>query len=265
MKKGEHWEVHFSRGALRRRKSVSDARTPSRTRHCVRDAMPGFDSVIAVDEVDRHRRKSQDVDMLTAFTLEVPSACLNADASVDTDDIPLRRALSLPDAVYPGHMRLLPDLHPHPLSPPIQEEDEFRPSPRRTPIPSPFGSSTNLRALHAAAAEKAAPRAAAVAAGMEPVAHAHAGPSTPPPATDTEDAWYFVPLHARVLTDPTNTSPYSTPSSSPVIDHARPSGRDSPTGTRKRPLMQLPGSIFRASTSVLKGISGMGGGMPMSV
>ena len=41
MKKGEHWEVHFSRGALRRRKSVSDARTPSRTRHCVRDAMPG--------------------------------------------------------------------------------------------------------------------------------------------------------------------------------------------------------------------------------
>ena len=71
MKEGEHYQVHFSRGALRRRKSVSDARTPSRSRHCVRDATPGFETIVAVDEVD-HRRRSQDMDVLTAFTLALP-------------------------------------------------------------------------------------------------------------------------------------------------------------------------------------------------
>lgn len=271
MKKGDHYEVHFSRGALRRRKSVSDAHTPVRARHCVRDAMPGFDSIIAVDEVD-HRRKSQDMDILTAFTREMPTA--RATSAAGVEEIPLRRAHSLPDAIYPHHAKLLPDLHPSALSPPIQEEDEFRPSPRRTPISSPLGSSTNLcavHAMHAVVAEKAYPVAPVTgASSLEAVPRrvipdatlrTSPGPLTPPPTSSAEDS-YFVAVHELSLTD---SSPCTSPSSSPEMGHARPSALDSPTGTRKKHLMHLPGNIFRASTSVLKGMSGMGGGMAMSL
>ncbi|KAI0651242.1 hypothetical protein C8Q79DRAFT_1114248 [Trametes meyenii] len=149
LKAGDHYQVHFSKGAARRRKSISDAHAPppSRSiRHCLRDTMPGFDAIVAVDEIDHHRH-STDIDALTAFTIQmVPPA--------DPDDLTLRRALSLPNEMHPCRPPLIasvlppPSLcshyHSYPHAAPISEEDEPRLSPRRTPVPSPFTSSTNL-------------------------------------------------------------------------------------------------------------------------
>nr|VWP01823.1 Acid phosphatase [Ganoderma boninense] len=140
---GDHWQVHFSRGALRRRKSVSDAHIHPRTRHCLRDAMPGFDAIVAVDEVDR-RRKHTEIDALTAFTIELPPTSIKT--TTPSEDIPLRRALSLPNAVHPARSSFLPEPLPRTLSPPIKEEDEQRPTPRRTPAASPRDSLSDLAA-----------------------------------------------------------------------------------------------------------------------
>ncbi|KAI0735749.1 hypothetical protein C8Q76DRAFT_612087 [Earliella scabrosa] len=281
MKEGDHWEIRFSRGALRRRKSLSDAHTPSRTRHCVRDAMPGFDAIVAVDEVDQ-RRKSTDMDALTAFTIQVPTT--SASASSEVEEIPLRRALSLPDAVHPSRARLLPDLHPHALSPPILEEDELRPSPRRTPIPSPRGSSTNLpstrviHAVHMVTAEKVPPVPAKPSPSPSPeesllnlsLDHTFSSspitltPSVPIPDREAPSPYYAGPYsrngHGRGIS---LDSPTSSPTSSPRMAHARSTSTLESPGSRKKPLLALPGTIFRASTSVLKGISGMSG-IPMS-
>ncbi|EJF55941.1 hypothetical protein DICSQDRAFT_184092 [Dichomitus squalens LYAD-421 SS1] len=268
---GEHWKIHFSRGALRRRKSVSDAHTPSRARHCVRDAMPGFDAIVAVDEVDR-RRMSTEIDPLTAFTIAVPTT--SVDTSTGPEDIPLRRALSLPDAVYPTRTNLLLDRHPRTISPPIPEEDEHRPSPRRTPVVSPRASITNLttvRVMHVADTSDlpdlhASPPPMKKTLSEDSTLSADENlPSSPMSGLTDDDretiSAFFsssaLALHQRGCSDP----PVSSPSSSPRIDHARaPAGLD-PALSRKKPLM---GSIFRASTSVLKGITSIGG-VPMSV
>ncbi|EIW65109.1 uncharacterized protein TRAVEDRAFT_68716 [Trametes versicolor FP-101664 SS1] len=270
MKLGEHWQVHFSKGAARRRKSVSDthAPKPSRSaRHCVRDAMPGFDAIIAVDEVDR-RRRSTDIDALTAFSLELP-AC--APAPTGPDDLQLRRALSLPDEVHPCRSGIL---HHLAHAAPIPEEDE----PRRTPIPSPFASTTNLpatRIIHAVQAAKLVERtispppeviairpiAVPVSSLPEKAALRTPLPASPsPPPLAKEPMNYFsVPYQPgdRYAAD----SPSSSPSSSPQIEHTVPAGLGSP---RKRSRLPAPASIFRASTQMLKGMTGMSG-MPMSV
>lgn len=266
MKLGDHWQVHFSKGAARRRMSVSDthAPKPSRSaRHCVRDAMPGFDTIIAVDEVDR-RRRSTDIDALTAFSLEL-SAC--APATTGPDDLQLRRALSLPDESYPCRSGIL---HHLAHATPIPEEDE----PRRTPIPSPFASTTNLpatriiRAAQAKLVERTIsspseaipihPIAAPVSSLPEKAALRTPLPASPP--SEMEPMNYFsVPYQSgdRYAADP----PSSSPSSSPEIEHAHPAGLGSP---RKRSRLPAPASIFRASTQMLKGMTGMSG-MPMSV
>ncbi|KAH9927423.1 uncharacterized protein BXZ73DRAFT_90706 [Epithele typhae] len=274
VKKGEHWEVRFSRGAARRRKSVSDASTPSRSRRCIRDAMPGFDAVV-VDEVDQHRRRSRDMDVLTAFTVELssadPSATSNPGAALD---IPLRRVLSLPDAVHPRLTRMPSDAHPCaiPTTAPIEEEDELRPSPRRTPISTPLGSSANLWSIHAVHETTTPPTSAPVVAAPAPfpkedserVAFGSQSSLVSSPTSSPEIASYFpsmLRMHGRSFSE----SPSSSPSESPVIEHTTPSGLGSPGSARKKNLVQLPGSLFRASASMLKGISGMGGGMPLSV
>ncbi|KAI0327297.1 hypothetical protein GY45DRAFT_1347833 [Cubamyces sp. BRFM 1775] len=275
MKEGEHWQVHFSKGAARRRKSVSDAQAPlPRSRHCVRDAMPGFDSIIAVDEVDR-RRRSTEIDALTAFTLELPSV-----SPVASDDFPLRRALSLPDEIHPSRAPLVSSVLPRPRSPApaIPEEDEQRPTPRRTPVGSPFASTTNLpttRVVHAVQTtliqRLTSPSVDAVhsnailpekAALETPLP---ASPALPSLSPEKNSSYFTVPYqqsstHDRYFTD----SPTSSPSSSPRIEHARPSGLGGQQ--RKRSLISTipgPATIFRASTQVLKGMSSIGG-MPMS-
>ncbi|RDX43927.1 hypothetical protein OH76DRAFT_1360524 [Lentinus brumalis] len=281
MKEGDHWEVHFSRGASRRRRSVSDAHTPSRSRHCVRDAMPGFDAIVAVDEVEQ-RRKSTEIDPLTALTAAMHIASVSP--SQQMEDFPLRRALSLPDAVYPSCARVLPDLRPCALSPPILEEDELRPSPRRTPISSPLGSTTNLpstpivHAVRTAAVAKSAPipiSPRTPSPGPENSmleivddTLSSSPPSLTPPAPVLEKEYttsYFpahYPGHARGIS---LDSPSSSPSSSPRLEHTRPGYTlDSPSAARRSPLKALPASIFRASSQVLKGISGMSG-TPMSL
>ena len=279
MKEGDHWEVHFSRGAMRRRKSVSDAHTPSRVRHCVRDAMPGFDAIVAVDEVEQ-RRKSTEIDPLTALTAAMHGAGVTP--SPGSEDVPLRRALSLPDAIHPSCARVVSDLRQCVLSPPILEEDEHRPSPRRTPISSPLGSTTNLPAtrtvVHSSAVAKSNP--IPIPPRTPSPGPEHSLPdildtgfaSTPmsftPPALVSEKELptsYFSDTftgHARGVSF---DSPTSSPSSSPRIEHARSTSTlDSPATPRRSPLMTIPGSIFRASSQVLKGISGMAG-TPMSM
>ncbi|KAI0719070.1 hypothetical protein C8T65DRAFT_636694 [Cerioporus squamosus] len=280
MKEGDHWEVHFSRSASRRRRSVSDAHTPSRSRHCVRDAMPGFDAIVAVDEVEQ-RRKSTEIDPLTALTAAMHTASVSASSAME--EFPLRRALSLPDAVYPRCGGALHDLRPCALSPPILEEDEHRPSPRRTPIASPLGSTTNLPSTptvhtgHISAVAKSAPipippRTPSPGPENSMVdivngAFASSPMSLTPPAPVSEKAYptsYFpdaYPGHARGIS---LDSPSSSPSSSPRIDHARSTSTFDSPSARKSPLKTLPASIFRASSQVLKGISGMSG-TPMSM
>ncbi|KAI0761644.1 hypothetical protein BD413DRAFT_237668 [Trametes elegans] len=257
MKEGDHWKVHFSKGAARRRKSISDSHCPSPprpARHRLCEALPSFDAIIAVDEVER-RRRSTDLDPLTTFTLAMPPA-----SSVDHDDVPLRRALSLNDAVYPNQTALISCIPHSPPASPIPEEDE-----RRTPIPSPFGSSTNLAATRTASTTliqrlttDAAPLISAPISVPEKAA-AH----TPPSATETEES-YFVVAHPPPPLVHDASSPASSPSSSPRIEHTRPSGRLAPQ--RKRSHIALPGpsSFFRASSQMLKGMTSMGG-MPMSV
>ena len=264
IREGDHWQVHFSRGALRRRKSVSDAHTPSRPHHCLRDAMPGFDAIVAVDEVDR-RHKRTEMDPLTAFTIEMPPTSL--ETNTRPEDIPLRRAHSLPDAVYPTKSRFLPDPVPRTLSPPIKEEDEQRTSPLRTPIATPRDSLVDLAATRfiraASVTDSPDPQA------TPPMTHAPSEDSnsstdskltSSPMSSLTDDdretiSWFSSPVlahHERAFSD----SPTPSPSSSPLIDHVRaPSGLE-PSLSRKKPLM---GSIFRASTSVLKGFTSMGG------
>ncbi|KAI0358896.1 hypothetical protein OH77DRAFT_1420389 [Trametes cingulata] len=286
MQEGDHWKVHFSKGAARRRKSVSDAHAPAPprpSRHCLKDAMPGFDAVIAVDEVDR-RRRSTDFDALTAFTLEMPSSSSRA---ADPDDIPLRRALSLPGETHPMRAPAMSSIFtaPRPAAPPIPEEDEHRPSPRRTPIPSPLGSSTNLPAtcivhttvqttliqrLTASPSPSPSPSPPITAPLPTTALPEKAALETPlpasPPAFEKEMSNYFsvpyqpsTPLHDRYVSD----SPMSSPSSSPRIEHATPAGLG---GQRKRSLRHIPGpgSLIREATQMLKGMSGLGG-MAMTV
>ncbi|KAI0638920.1 hypothetical protein C8Q77DRAFT_1078386 [Trametes polyzona] len=281
MKEGDHWKVHFSKGAARRRKSVSDAHapTPSRSaRHCVRDVMPGFDAIIAVDEVDR-RRRSTDADALTAFTLEVPCASHAAQAATaDPDEIPLRRALSLPDESHPCRVAGVHHIHALAHAPAIPEEDELRPSPRRTPIPSPFASVTNLSSPHIVHTVQAKLAQRVTSPPSDPIPTPLPGPmlpekaaiQTPLPASPSpiphgkEPPSYFsMPYQPAHDDRPFVESPTSSPSSSPRIEHTRPAGLGGP---RKRSLIHIPapGTIFRASTQMLKGISNMGG-VPMSV
>ncbi|PIL30841.1 hypothetical protein GSI_07009 [Ganoderma sinense ZZ0214-1] len=265
LSEGDDWQVHFSRGALRRRKSVSDAHTPAHARHCLRDAMPGFDAIVAVDEVDR-RRKCTDMDALTAFTIEMPPT--SVETSTGPEEIPLRRALSLPDAVYPTRSKFLPDPLPRPLSPSIKEEDEQRLTPRLTPVASPRDSLTDLmatRMMDAANATDLPDPEATPSMKHAPSDDSNSSTdsklTSSPMSSLTDDdretisSWFSSPMlahHERAFSD----SPVSSPSSSPVIDHARaPSGLE-PSLSRKKPLM---GSIFRASTSVLKGFTSMGG------
>ncbi|KAI0651392.1 hypothetical protein C8Q79DRAFT_897042 [Trametes meyenii] len=281
LKAGDHYQVHFSKGAARRRKSVSDAHAPppSRSiRHCLRDTMPGFDAIVAVDEIDR-RRRSTDIDALTAFTVQMAPPA-------DPDDLTLRRALSLPNEMHPCRPPLVasvlppPSLcsryHSHPHAAPIPEEDEPRLSPRRTPVPSPFASSTNLpstRLAHAAPVTLLQRLTSPADPSLSDFASAtpeKAALETPLPASpitplsyERESSYFALKYeppttHERV---PSTDSPTSSPSASPRLEHSRPGG----LGRRKRSLINLPGagSIFRASTQVLKGISSMGG-VPMS-
>ncbi|OSD05751.1 hypothetical protein PYCCODRAFT_1405602 [Trametes coccinea BRFM310] len=279
MKEGDHWQVHFSKGAARRRKSVSDTHThSSRPSHrCVRDAMPGFDAIVAVDEVDRRRRQSKDKDALTAFTLEMSS--VPADP-VAAENLPLRRALSLPDEGYPNRAPLVHNALPRPRSPPIPEEDEQRASPRRTPVTSPGASSTNLpttQSAHIAQASHVQSFASdsPTADDVTTDAPEKAALKTPLPASpsipfgkDPSTSYFSVayqssPLYEHSSSFSGSESPLSSPSSSPRIEHTRPIGIGSP---RKRSMMDSipgPATIFRASTQVLKGMSGMAG-VPMS-
>ncbi|KAI8983316.1 hypothetical protein BD414DRAFT_490555 [Trametes punicea] len=273
MQEGDHWQVRFSKGAARRRKSVSEPHAPSPSRsarRCLRDAMPGFDSVIAVDEVDR-RRRSAEFDTLTAFTLELPSF-----GPSDADDFPLRRALSLPDENHPDRAPLVSSGLPRARSPasPIPEEDEYRPSPRHTPETSPRASSINLSSTHImhtvqVTAIQGVPSASDGELVEEVAVVNEAALETPPPATpsfsfEKASSCFSVAYQPDPVHNPCfNESPVSSPSSSPRVEHVRPSGLGAP---RKRSLVNIPrpANIFRASTQMLKGMSGMTG-MPMSV
>ncbi|KAH9850621.1 hypothetical protein C2E23DRAFT_834708 [Lenzites betulinus] len=271
MKQGDHWQVLFSKGAARRRKSVSDAHRPSPSRsarHCVREAMPGFDAIVAVDEVDR-RRRSTEIEALAAVLHQTPGAVLAMSAAgPESDDLQLRRALSLPNESHPCRVAGL-HTHLHLRTASIPEEDELRPSPRRTPIASPFASTTNLpstRIVHGTQSKLVQRVTSPSDAKPEKVALQAPLPASPsPPPREKEPPSYFS-MSYQPSTTPADRyyadSPTSSPSSSPRIDHAAPAGLGTP---RKRSLMHLaPATIFRASTQMLKGISGMAG-PPMSV
>ncbi|KAI0825281.1 hypothetical protein BC628DRAFT_1320272 [Trametes gibbosa] len=271
MKQGDHWQVYFSKGAARRRKSVSDAHRPSpsrSTRHCVRDAMPGFDAIVAVDEVDR-RRRSTEIDALAALLHERPGGVLAVPATTSApDDLHLRRALSLPNDSHPCRVAGI-HAHLHLHSAAIPEEDELRPSPRRTPITSPLASTTNLPATRIAhgvqqklvpcvrSSSDHVPEKSALQTPV-PVSPSHLPYEKEPPSYFSMS--YQPPLvHANHYP---GDSPTSSPSSSPHIEHVSPAGLGTP---RKRSLIHIaPATLFRASTQMLKGISGMAG-PPMSV
>ncbi|KAI0820384.1 hypothetical protein BC628DRAFT_868443 [Trametes gibbosa] len=111
--------------------------------------MPGFDAIVAVNEVDRSRR-STEIDALAALLHERPGGVLAVPATTLLPDGPhLRRALSLPNDSHPCRVVGF-YAHSHLYSAAIPEEDELRPSPCRTSITSPLTSTTNLPATRIA-------------------------------------------------------------------------------------------------------------------
>ncbi|KAH8101423.1 hypothetical protein BXZ70DRAFT_1007257 [Cristinia sonorae] len=130
---GSSWQEKFTKGARRRRNSSADDIRPTRRR--VSEDLPGFETIINVDEVDI-RRRSKDSDSPTTSAIDIPAK---------TDTCILGRKL----VVATSTTLAIP-------KPSVIEEDEDQlfplPSPRRTPngspVPSPAAtpssSSTNL-------------------------------------------------------------------------------------------------------------------------
>lgn len=74
LKEGDAWREQFTRGAERLRRLSVDS--PCRTKHPLQhrlcDSMPGFDAIVAVDEVDK-RRGSREAERPSASRAEDPS------------------------------------------------------------------------------------------------------------------------------------------------------------------------------------------------
>ncbi|THH31572.1 hypothetical protein EUX98_g2605 [Antrodiella citrinella] len=143
---GSAWQEKFSRGARRRRNSSADDLRPSHHKRVSED-LPGFESILNVDEVDKRRRSrgtSPDTRTPTSITLNDSLENTNDTA----DDIGLLPSLT--------RQKLTVTTLPRVLDTAREEDEEDQlfplPSPRRTPngspipspVPTPSSSTTNL-------------------------------------------------------------------------------------------------------------------------
>lgn len=267
---GDAWTEHFTRGALRLRNAGADmsarplARHPLRHRLC--DAMPGFDAIVAVDEVDRRRRSTHGEPAgPTGRCSDEELGAVGPDAQgcgSSSSSVPHRvsRARGAKSIAF------------------AESEDELFPLPRsKTPSPAVSRQASTCGPSEPPRKE------------VEVDAEEEDEPAPPPvpPKTDVSEA--DLPLALELLYREAMSIESSAdrghhywkgwarggggpssalPSFRPAISHARHSSEDVFGTQRKRTLGQYLGSasLFRASADLLKGVNVMStGGMPLAV
>lgn len=238
--------LHFTKGALRRRRSASvearissDGSTHSKF----------LDALVRVDEVDKKREKE-------AAERPPPSAS------------PVERPELSPALSGSSGKSSKSSLAKLKTVDPEDEQDLFPlPSPRRTPtgspIPSPIASSSCLAlsspALSAAVAEKLEKKGL-----IPPMARARS-PSPLPPASSTppiaipRKAFPFPESRPERIMEETPQISLNSPSTSPTQPSSLPHRASSPSATRhgrRRPsLPAAAATVVRVGVGVLRGIS----------
>ncbi|KAH9947361.1 hypothetical protein B0H21DRAFT_789958 [Amylocystis lapponica] len=252
LKEGVAWKEHFTRGAERlRNSSVDSPRRPLRHRLC--EFMPGFDTIVAVDEVDG-RNGSRAAEPHPTDLAEV---AVDPNSEEETILAPsLSRSHMTPQRA--GRTRGTKNIMHG------ENDDMLFPLPRASP-PVP---------------------------GLQPSSpSASSDKTSDSPRTPSHDITvHDLPLPAALLYDETFSfdapdhdtqsepgAPYASPPASALSsDTPSPSTRvqvhhqhasdDSFIHQRKRTFAQYlgPASFFRVSADILKGVSAIGGGMPLS-
>ncbi|PCH33174.1 hypothetical protein WOLCODRAFT_159880 [Wolfiporia cocos MD-104 SS10] len=240
---GAHWQERFTRGARRRRGSSADSREPARAP--LARAVPGFDAVVAVDEVDKR--------------------CKTRDTGAD--------GVLLPSLARHGSLSRGTTARAGPSTEVFSSDDELSPS------PSPVTDD----AMHSATPPSSLPpptppvlevlpglkRHKSVTEVREPTCAQHveshiAAHSTPDLLAHTPLISLLMPIRRA---GPVSSLPAAPPYIAPeVYAHARPATESEGARTRRRPTLHLPGpgSFFKVSAEILKGVS-LSGGTPLSV
>ncbi|KZT09052.1 uncharacterized protein LAESUDRAFT_757220 [Laetiporus sulphureus 93-53] len=273
LREGSAWEEKFTRGARRLRASSADAR-PAHSSQTLFDTIPGFDSIIAVDEVDKRRRArvnekslstsipefdlhSDDEELLLpslahrAATMRRALGKSRRSARLDhTAELKLAATRAQASTVFSpvtppdsplygeGHHALHLEMgESPPLDLPLHDprEDQKLPPPPPPILPSysncTNGSMPNLLS-------NTLPRSRSSTPSVSPI----------PGAIFPHFSSISTPVHMHLL-------------GRPSLDHMH-------TGSvgRRRPHLHLPGpgSFFKVSAEILKGVS-MSGGAPLSV
>ncbi|EMD41476.1 hypothetical protein CERSUDRAFT_90043 [Gelatoporia subvermispora B] len=275
---GERWEERFSRGARRRRSASVDAgaqHAAHAARHRpVRDAMPGFDKIVAVDEVERVRRaRGADVDGEEDGAMEAGTEVeveVEVEAETETETETKQSAPALLPSIS---RRARYDALEFPVTEP--DEDLHLPGlsaslssvPSLAPGSPPFCASLTAELERALSIDESpAPDSSRFAPGLCLSTLSHTSVS----CSSSSAAPIPIPM-ARAPIEPllgqdectSPELPPLTPTTSPEDGRA---GRDQQR--RRRPLNLLgPASFLRASTEMLRGVNFMGSssGMPLSV
>lgn len=287
------WEEKFTRGARRRRNSSADAHAHAHAaRHRkVCDDVPGFESVVFADEVDKRRSlppqpepEDDDVEQLApSFSRRVQCA--------DKPPPPLRTPVIAEEAEE--HLFPLPS--PSASSPPLHacaDGDFFTQSPdasrnarpRADPGDDGEGDAPRESIYYTPDASPApmprAPTTPSAQSSREDSADDSDMPLTPPPAhthaADAEPAKHGIPIppaRPDTLYDDSLVASFAFVDSPPLDLHSH-AGASGPTelsaSPRRRHFMHMPnlpgpGSFLRAGADLFKGVGGLGGPVPLSV
>ncbi|CCL98925.1 uncharacterized protein FIBRA_00932 [Fibroporia radiculosa] len=258
LQQGAHWQEKFTKGAQRKRSASLDAPSGTRLRRRLLDVMPGFDAVIAVDEVDRKcGSRASWVNIDDRDDDGVAPYLTPAERVVVTDVRMVEHECSGPVV---GTRRAFPSSSPVLVSLPVVGDDALPLSVARTDFSRlQYAEVDRRHALY-----------------LDPLIFDE---------LDLSLINSIPSLDAHISADSTVThipQPHSPPRSasarapspmSPPYTHEKfvrpaPSIGTLPSATsgRRRPYMQLlgPGSFLKVSAEILKGVS-MSGGAPLSV
>ncbi|KAF9814822.1 hypothetical protein IEO21_04930 [Rhodonia placenta] len=250
---GDSWQERFTRAARRRRSSSADSRDNVSPRRRLVDAMPGFDSIIAVDEVDkisRSRRAETDPEPPAANEETLPP-------SFSRKGTP-RTAFSGAHVVCATHAvrHSEPDLEPSPVDDSEQEQDEDPFSHRADAIALPdFDFGQDMFGVDDLVLVNLV-RPVRILRGTRA---SLSNDGRPPPPTLLHSRQRSMPLlSSRPAAPPYMSSELPGP---PPMDYSR-----SPPSHWKRPHITLPGpaAFLKVSAEFIKGIS-MSAGTPMSL
>ncbi|GBE81487.1 hypothetical protein BKA93DRAFT_822660 [Sparassis latifolia] len=286
LKEGEQWEEKFTRGARRLHNSSVDACPASHSHHRVAEAMPGFDDIVAVDEVDK-KRLSHDLESHPALT-KVDSLDLHRNDQ-------LRLLPSLSREKSPPQIVGRSDMIPTPLQKVAEEDSDPLPLSKPTISTPSVSSQTCIVTPHTT--DIGALYDTMVADSTSP----HTEPSTPSTSSATPSVSHSAPLttpdlhlslipsapipiptshhahphpHQRLSPHSPSLSRGSLPHSADLpVPHsleyfASPHTPHTPrTPKRKRSLTHVlgPSSLLRVSAELLKGVNAVSGSPPLPV